>query len=75
MIRPCPTPAVLTILLLLMISAIPPEGSAMPLSDSVRAADAALDRALDELVSMPGGPPGAIALVQRELRSPCMPPG
>ena len=65
MIRPCPTPAVLTILLLLMISAIPPEGSAMPLSDSVRAADAALDRALDELVSMPGGPPGAIALVQR----------
>ncbi len=47
----------------------------MPLSDSVRAADAALDRALDELVSMPGGPPGAIALVQRELRSPCMPPG
>ena len=29
------------------------------------AADAALDRALRELVEMPGGPPGAIALVQR----------
>jgi D-alanyl-D-alanine carboxypeptidase len=32
---------------------------------SARAADAALDRALRELVEMPGGPPGAIALVQR----------
>jgi hypothetical protein len=29
------------------------------------AADAALDRSLRELVGMPGGPPGAIALVQR----------
>ena len=29
------------------------------------AADAALDRALRELVEMPGGPPGAIAVVQR----------
>jgi D-alanyl-D-alanine carboxypeptidase len=27
--------------------------------------DAALDRALEDLVSMPGGPPGAIAVVQR----------
>ena len=30
-----------------------------------RAADAALDRALSELVAMPGGPPGVIAIVQR----------
>ena len=29
-------------------------------------ADAALDRALKRLVSMPGGPPGVIAVVQRE---------
>src|SRR4029450_8608651 len=32
---------------------------------SAGAADAALDRALRELVEMPGGPPGAIAIVQR----------
>ena len=32
---------------------------------SARAADAALDRALRELVAMPGGPPSAIAIVQR----------
>ena len=30
-----------------------------------RVADAALDRALSELVAMPGGPPGVIAIVQR----------
>src|SRR5262245_53133088 len=30
-----------------------------------RTADAALDRALEELVTMPGGPPGVIAIVQR----------
>ena len=32
---------------------------------SARQADAALDRAMRELVAMPGGPPGIIAIVQR----------
>ena len=34
----------------------------------VRQADAALERALERLVAMPGGPPGAIAVVQRGAR-------
>jgi D-alanyl-D-alanine carboxypeptidase len=38
-------------------------GNAAP--PAARAADAALDRALSELVAMPGGPPGVIAVVQR----------
>ena len=33
--------------------------------EKVKGADAALDRALEELVAMDGGPPGAIAIVQR----------
>jgi D-alanyl-D-alanine carboxypeptidase len=39
----------------------PPVADARP----ARAADARLDRALRELVAMPGGPPSAIAIVQR----------
>lgn len=42
-----------------------PAQSATPSRQSAPVADRALDRALRELVSMPGGPPGAIALVQR----------
>jgi D-alanyl-D-alanine carboxypeptidase len=44
---------------------MPQAGSAQPLSPAVRTPNAALKRALEELVAMPGGPPGAIALVQR----------
>ena len=33
--------------------------------EKAKGADAALDRALEELVTMDGGPPGAIAIVQR----------
>lgn len=40
-------------------------GSVAADARSAGAADAALDRALRELVEMPGGPPGAIAIVQR----------
>jgi D-alanyl-D-alanine carboxypeptidase len=39
-----------------------PNGSA---TEETKATDAALDRALEELVAMPGGPPGVIAIVQR----------
>lgn len=39
------------------------EGSAS--GQGTKGADAALDRALKELVAMEGGPPGAIAIVQR----------
>jgi D-alanyl-D-alanine carboxypeptidase len=39
-----------------------PNGSAR---EETKATDAALDRALEELVAMPGGPPGVIAIVQR----------
>ena len=39
------------------------EGSAS--GQGAKGADAALDRALKELVAMEGGPPGAIAIVQR----------
>ena len=34
-------------------------------TEETRATDAALDRALEELVAMSGGPPGVIAIVQR----------
>jgi D-alanyl-D-alanine carboxypeptidase len=47
-------------LLLAMLQ--PTAGQAAP---PARAADAALDRAMRELVAMPGGPPGIIAIVQR----------
>ena len=33
--------------------------------ENAKGADAALDRALEELVAMDGGPPGVIAIVQR----------
>ena len=39
-----------------------PNGSA---TEETKGTDAALDRALEELVAMPGGPPGVIAIVQR----------
>ena len=42
-------------------------GSAAFGKEKVKGADAALDRALEELVAMDGGPPGAIAIVQRGL--------
>ncbi len=58
-------PSVLMLLPVLMGLLLPQHGSAFPASPNVRAANAALSRALDELVAMPGGPPGAIALVQR----------
>lgn len=46
-----------------VVSSSPPAHAAA--RPSARTADAALDRALRELVAMPGGPPGVIALVQR----------
>lgn len=58
-------PSVLMLLPVLMGLLLPQHGSAFPATTNVRAANAALSRALDELVAMPGGPPGAIALVQR----------
>jgi D-alanyl-D-alanine carboxypeptidase len=33
--------------------------------EKAKSADAALDRALEELVAMEGGPPGVIAVIQR----------
>ena len=33
--------------------------------EKAKSADAALDRALEDLVAMEGGPPGVIAVVQR----------
>jgi hypothetical protein len=41
------------------------DGSAALGKGKVKGADAALDRALKELVAMEGGPPGVIAVVQR----------
>jgi D-alanyl-D-alanine carboxypeptidase len=41
------------------------DGSAALGKEKVKGADAALDRALKELVAMEGGPPGVIAIVQR----------
>jgi D-alanyl-D-alanine carboxypeptidase len=40
-------------------------GGAVAAPSSTRAADAALDRSLQQLVKMPGGPPGVISVVQR----------
>src|ERR671919_2177987 len=40
-------------------------GSAALGKEKAKGADAALDRALEELVAMEGGPPGVIAVVQR----------
>jgi D-alanyl-D-alanine carboxypeptidase len=47
---------------LLAAIVVPTAAAATP----AQRADAALDRALSRLVSMPGGPPGVIALVQRD---------
>jgi D-alanyl-D-alanine carboxypeptidase len=48
---------------MLVVLLLSSDGYAAP--PAARAADAALDRALSELVAMPGGPPGVIAIVQR----------
>jgi D-alanyl-D-alanine carboxypeptidase len=41
------------------------DGSAALGKEKAKGADAALDRALEELVAMEGGPPGVIAVIQR----------
>jgi len=64
--NPCQLPARLVILLITMFLATPLTASATFLGNSARSADAALDRALRRLVAMPGGPPAAIAIVQRD---------
>ena len=63
--QPVPLTTILMLWLILMGWLLPQAGSAQPPSPAVLTANAALKRALDELVAMPGGPPGAIALVQR----------
>src|SRR5215207_2150021 len=50
----------------LVASVTPPDTAEA--ASAQRAADAKLNRALDELVAMPGDPPGAIAVVQRGNR-------
>ena len=56
-------------LAVMAVASILPAGKAMAVVEDAHGAtggrDAALDRALEELVSMRGGPPGAIAVVQR----------
>ncbi|MDX6643817.1 MAG: D-alanyl-D-alanine carboxypeptidase, partial [Solirubrobacteraceae bacterium] len=51
------------IALLVAFAAPPAAGAASP-----KPADRALDRALQQLVAMPGGPPGVVAVVQRHGR-------
>lgn len=46
-------------------ASMPQTGSATSARKSALTADVALDRALGGLVAMPGGPPRAIAIVQR----------
>ena len=57
-------------LVMMAVDSVPAAGTAMAVVDDVQRSsagrDAALDRALEELVSMRGGPPGAIAVVQRD---------
>jgi D-alanyl-D-alanine carboxypeptidase len=57
-------------LVVMAVATVLAAGTAMAVVDDVQRAsagrDAALDRALEELVSMRGGPPGAIAVVQRD---------
>ena len=57
-------------LVMMAVASVPAAGTAMAVVDDVQRSsagrDAALDRALEELVSMRGGPPGAIAVVQRD---------
>ena len=58
------------VLVVMVVATVLATGTAMAVVDDVQrtsaARDAALDRALEELVSMRGGPPGAIAVVQRD---------
>lgn len=63
--QPVQLPRILMLWHILMGWLMPQAGSAQPLSPAVRTTNAALKRALEELVAMPGGPPGSIALVQR----------
>jgi D-alanyl-D-alanine carboxypeptidase len=53
----------IALLLMVATGGMPVVAAARP---SAGVADAALDRALRELVAMPGGPPSATAIVQRE---------
>jgi D-alanyl-D-alanine carboxypeptidase len=57
-------------LAVMVVAMVLAAGTAMAVVDDVQRSsagrDAALDRALEELVSMRGGPPGAIAVVQRD---------
>ena len=57
-------------LVVMVVATVLAAGTAMAIVDDVQRSsagrDAALDRALEELDSMRGGPPGAIAVVQRD---------
>jgi D-alanyl-D-alanine carboxypeptidase len=57
-------------LVVMVVATVLAAGTAMAVVDDAQRSsagrDAALDRALEELVSMRGGPPGAIAVVQRD---------
>ena len=57
-------------LVMMTVASVLAAGTAMAVVDDAQRSsagrDAALDRALEELVSMRGGPPGAIAVVQRD---------
>ena len=57
-------------LVMMTVASVLAAGTAMAVVDdaqrSTAGRDAALDRALEDLVSMRGGPPGAIAVVQRD---------
>ncbi len=63
--RPTRCPKSLMILMAVLGSATPQPSSAISSQQSALTADRALDRALRELVTMPGGPPGVLAVIQR----------
>lgn len=58
-------PGALALAIVMLALAMPQVSSAFSGQQSARTAELALDRALRDLVTMPGGPPGVIALVQR----------
>src|SRR5262249_23393407 len=63
---PSSSPAVPALLVAFpLVAAVVRPGTAAAAGRSASAADGALDRALRELVAMPGGPPSATAIVQR----------
>lgn len=63
--RPSPRLSKSVLIVVVGLLGFPGAGWAQTASSAARAADAGLDRQLKELVAMPGGPPGVIALVQR----------